>query len=95
MTFLLFYEIMFHIFSDLPNCKFEDLRQAVVQHVRLRIYDQSEKSLVLLTQTFSFIIIFFYLRLAVSCDLLKRSFLELLHHLTPLLSLLLLQTGGV
>lgn len=36
-----------------------------------------------------------YLGLAVGGDLLKRSLLELLHHLPPALALLLLKSGGV
>lgn len=44
---------------------------------------------------FSSYLLILYLGLAVGSDLLKRSFLELLHHLTPPLPLLLLQTGGI
>lgn len=47
------------------------------------------------TGFFLFYLLILYLGLAVGSDLLKRSFLELLHHLTPPLPLLLLQTGGI
>lgn len=81
------------MWKKLPDREFEDLCESVVQRVRLQQNITSE--------TFAWDFLkkkksdFWYLGLAVGGNLLKRGFLELLHHLTPPLPLLLLQTSRI
>ena len=84
--------------NNSPNGQLKDLGQSVVQHVGLGEMGSTEPvSMVSLHWKKSMLLRSpgGYLGLAVSRDLLKRSLLELLDHLTPLLPLLLLQACGV